>query len=161
MTTVVLLGLIAALGQAGPAGADPSPQMSDTVFKNVRVLKGIPIDEFMDTMGMFASSLGYDCSSCHSPEIRTNRDAFAIETPAIQRARGMITMMNTINRTYFRGEPRLSCQGDSQVMMGIGMVRRQLEGLAQSRFGGAETLLFIVGPPETKPGSRRTKPACD
>ena len=109
MTTVVLLGLIAALGQAGPAGADPSPQMSDTVFKNVRVLKGIPIDEFMDTMGMFASSLGYDCSSCHSPEIRTNRDAFAIETPAIQRARGMITMMNTINRTYFRGEPRLSC----------------------------------------------------
>jgi hypothetical protein len=58
---------------------------------------------------MFASSLGYDCSSCHSPEIRTNREAFAIETPAIQRARGMITMMNAINRTYFRGEPRISC----------------------------------------------------
>src|SRR5437764_6620171 len=109
MTTVVLLGLVAALGKAGPASSDPSPQMSDTVFKNVRVLKGIPVDEFMDTMGMFASSLGYDCSSCHSPEIRTNRDAFAIETPAIQRARGMITMMNTINRTYFRGEPRVSC----------------------------------------------------
>jgi len=102
----VLLGLLSMTGQAGP---DPASQMSDIVFKDVRVLKGIPVDEFMDAMGMFASSLGYDCSSCHSPEIRTNREAFAIETPAIQRARGMITMMNAINRTYFRGEPRISC----------------------------------------------------
>ncbi len=104
--TVFLLGLVAAAGQTGP---DQNPQMSDVVFKNVQVLKGIPVDEFMDAMGMFASSLGYDCSSCHSPEIRSNRNAFAIETPAIQRARGMITMMNNINRTYFRGEPRVSC----------------------------------------------------
>src|SRR5438128_7991369 len=104
--TVFLLGLVTAAGQAGP---DQNPQMSDTVFKNVQVLKGIPVDEFMDAMGMFSSSLGYDCSSCHSPEIRNNRNAFAIETPAIQRARGMITMMNNINRTYFRGEPRVSC----------------------------------------------------
>ena len=43
------------------------------------MLKGIPVDEFMDAMGMFASSLGYDCSSCHSPDIRTNREAFAIK----------------------------------------------------------------------------------
>src|SRR5712691_4097957 len=110
MTTLVLLGLMA--GQAGPAqpaGPNQNSQVSDTVFKNVKVLKGIPVDEFMDTMGMFASSLGYDCSSCHSPEIRTNREAFAIETPAIQRARGMITMMNALNRSYFRGEPRVSC----------------------------------------------------
>src|SRR5256886_10116508 len=113
---VLLLGLTMAAGQAGPgqvapgrSGSDQNSQLSDTVFKNVKVLKGIPVDEFMDTMGMFASSLGYDCSSCHSQEIRTNRDAFAIETPGVQRARGMITMMNTINRNYFRGEPRVSC----------------------------------------------------
>src|SRR5262245_36780220 len=103
---IVILGLVSITGQAGQ---DPAAQTSDTVFKNVRVLKGIPFDEFMDAMGMFASSLGYDCSSCHSPEIRTNREAYAIETPAIQRARGMITMMNAINRSYFRGEPRISC----------------------------------------------------
>ncbi|HYR92231.1 MAG TPA: photosynthetic reaction center cytochrome c subunit family protein [Terriglobia bacterium] len=104
--TVFLLALVAAAGQAGP---DQNRQMSDIVFKNVQVLKGIPVDEFMDTMGMFAASLGYDCSSCHSPEIRSNRDAFAIETPAIQRARGMIAMVNNINRSYFRGDPRVSC----------------------------------------------------
>jgi len=104
--TVFLLGLVTAAGQAG---ADQNPQMSDTVFKNVQVLKGIPVDEFMDAMGMFSSSLGYDCSSCHSPEIRNNRDAFAVETPVIQRARGMIAMVNNINRSYFRAEPRVSC----------------------------------------------------
>src|SRR5213592_1883079 len=114
--TVLLLGLAMTAGQDGPgqvapgrSGSEQNSQLSDTVFKNVKVLKGIPVDEFMDTMGMFASSLGYDCSSCHSPEIRTNREAFAIETPAIQRARGMITMMNALNRSYFRGEPRVSC----------------------------------------------------
>jgi len=98
--------LLPAAGQAGP---EQNPQMSDTVFKNVQVLKGIPADEFMDAMGMFASALGFDCSSCHSPEIHTNRAAFAVTTPLILRARGMIGMMNTINRTYFGGQPRVSC----------------------------------------------------
>src|SRR2546427_5342497 len=114
--TVLLLGLAMTAGQAGPGqvapgrtGSEQNSQLSDMVFKNVQVLKGIHVDEFMDAMGMFASSLGYDCSSCHSPEIRNNRDAFAVETPAIQRARGMIAMMNNINRSYFRGEPRVSC----------------------------------------------------
>lgn len=103
---VCLLGLVSAADQAGPA---QGPQMSEAVFRNVQVLKGIPVDEFMDAMGMFASGLGYDCASCHSPQIATNREAFAIVTPAIVRARGMVTMMNTINRTYFGGQPRVSC----------------------------------------------------
>lgn len=103
---VCLLGLVSAAGQAGP---DQTPQMSDTVFKNVRILKGIPVDEFMDTMGMFASSLGYDCTSCHDGGIRTDREAFAISTPSIERARGMITMMNTLNKSFFGGEPRVTC----------------------------------------------------
>ena len=72
-------------GQAGPPAQ--APQMSDTVFKNVQVLKGIPADEFMDAMGMFASSLGFDCVACHSSDIKSDRAAFAIETPLIRRAR--------------------------------------------------------------------------
>src|SRR5437867_2267235 len=118
MTTItaLLLALSMAAGRAGPgqvasgrSAPEQNPQVSDTVFKNVKVLKGIPVDEFMNTMGMFASSLGYDCSSCHDPQIRTNRQAFAIATPAIQRARGMITMMNSINRGYFGGQQRVTC----------------------------------------------------
>ena len=123
--SVCLIGLVSAAGlpaaasaqaglpavasaQAGQAGPE-QPQMSETFFKNVQVLKGIPVDEFMDTMGMFASSLLWDCSNCHSKEILTNRDAFAVTTPEIQRARQMIVMMNTLNRTYFGGQPRVTC----------------------------------------------------
>jgi photosynthetic reaction center cytochrome c subunit/uncharacterized protein DUF6544 len=94
---------------AGGAGQDQKPPSAETVFKNVQVLKGIPADEFLDAMGMFSASLGYDCVSCHSPEIYKTREAFAITTPTIQRARGMIGMMNAINKSYFGGQPQVSC----------------------------------------------------
>jgi hypothetical protein len=102
---VCLLGAVSD-AQTGPEQAPPT---SETFFKNVQVLKGIPPDEFMDAMGMFAAALGYDCASCHSDAIHNNREAFAITTPAITRARGMIAMMNNINRMYFGGQPRVSC----------------------------------------------------
>src|SRR5262245_2042642 len=34
------------------------PLMAEEVFKNVQILKGIPVNQFMDTMGFFAASLG-------------------------------------------------------------------------------------------------------
>lgn len=104
---VCWLGLaVSAAGQADPAAAT---QTSEAVFKNIQVLKGIPVDQFMDAMGMFSASLGYDCSSCHSPEIHTDRAAFAITTPMITRARQMIAMMNGINEGNFGGRPRVTC----------------------------------------------------
>jgi len=95
------------LGSRVPAAQ--APEMAETVFKNIQVLKGIPPDEFMDTMGMFASSLLYDCTGCHVQEILTDRNAFAVATPRIQRARQMVVMVNTINKTYFAGQPRVTC----------------------------------------------------
>ena len=103
---VCWLGASLSAGQATPAA---TPPMSDQVFKNVQVLKGIPVDQFMDAMGMFSASLGYDCSSCHSQEIHTDRAAFAITTPLITRARQMIAMMNGINEANFGGRPRVTC----------------------------------------------------
>jgi hypothetical protein len=74
------------------------------------VLKGITVDEFMDTMGMFAAATTKDCTGCHAPEILSgSRDAFATTTPMIQRARQMTVMMNTINRTFFGSQPRVTC----------------------------------------------------
>jgi hypothetical protein len=101
------LGLV--VSAAGQAATEPAPPMSDKVFKNLQVLKGIPVDQFMDAMGMFSASLGYDCSSCHSQEIHTDRAAFAITTPLITRARQMIAMMNGINEANFGGRPRVTC----------------------------------------------------
>jgi hypothetical protein len=34
--------------------APQKPLMSEVVFKNVQVLKGIPVNQFMDTMGFFS-----------------------------------------------------------------------------------------------------------
>jgi hypothetical protein len=106
IVNVCVLGAVAAARQAP---APQGPLMSENYFKNIQVLKGIPVDEFMDTMGMFAASLGYDCASCHSSQLYNDRAAFAIATPQIQRARQMIVMMQAINKQYFGGQPRMSC----------------------------------------------------
>jgi hypothetical protein len=83
--------------------------MAEEVFQNVQVLKGIPADEFLDTMGMFASALLFDCVSCHAQEIISDPKAFSIATPRLQRARQMIVMTNSINRQYFGGQARVTC----------------------------------------------------
>ena len=54
-------------GQARPAaqaGAQPA-QLSEQAFKNVTELKGIPVREFMNTMGFFSASLAFNCTDCH------------------------------------------------------------------------------------------------
>ena len=47
-------GVVLARAQA-PAAA--RPQMSEQAFKNIQVLKGIPVDEFMDAMGFRSHKL--------------------------------------------------------------------------------------------------------
>ena len=110
---VCLLGVVAVerLSGATPAQAaqEPPQPMAENVFKNIQVLKGMPVDEFMDTMGMFASSLLYDCTGCHTSDILVDRDAFAVATPRIQRARQMVVMVNALNRMYFNGERKVTC----------------------------------------------------
>ena len=87
----------------------PAPQITDNVFKNIQLLKGIPVDTFFDAMGMFANAMGNDCTFCHAPTAALDRNAFAIATPRIQRARQMIVMVNAINKMYFAGQPRVTC----------------------------------------------------
>jgi Photosynthetic reaction centre cytochrome C subunit len=83
--------------------------MTQDVFKSVTVLRGIPVDTFFDAMGMFANAMGNDCTFCHLPEAALDRAKFADVTPRMQRARQMIAMMQTINKTYFGGAPRVTC----------------------------------------------------
>ena len=52
--------------QAGAqAGTPQRPQMSEEAFKNVQLLKGIPVDEFMGAMGLFSAALSMCCLECH------------------------------------------------------------------------------------------------
>jgi hypothetical protein len=108
-TAVLVCATSIALAARQAATAD-TPPLAETVFKDIRVLKGIPVDEFIDTMGMFAAATSKDCTGCHSPQILDGKlEAFAIETPMIQKARFMVGMVNAINRNYFGNQKRVSC----------------------------------------------------
>jgi outer membrane lipoprotein-sorting protein len=100
------MGSAWALGQAGQA---PKAQMAEDVFKNVQVLKGIPVDEFMDTMGMFAASLSFNCVDCHTLQSVGSWDKFADDTPLKQTTRKMMLMVNALNKDNFGGVRSVTC----------------------------------------------------
>ena len=107
---VCLLSAAGVGGLSGPvANAQENPTMTDQAFKSVVMLKGIPVDTFFEAMGMFASAMGTDCTFCHVSNAYFDKNAFATPTPRIQRARQMIAMMNTINKSFFGGQPRVTC----------------------------------------------------
>ena len=101
-----MLGIAFAGGQATQ---QQRPQMAEEVFKNLQVLKGIPIDEFMDTMGMFASSLSFNCVDCHTLQSVGTWDKFADDTPLKETARKMVLMVNAINKENFKGVRSVTC----------------------------------------------------
>ena len=117
IATAMLSLLTVASLRAGQGPAD-APLTSEQHFKNIQLLKGMPVDTFFDAMGMFAASMGSDCTFCHVKEAGFRRDAFAETTPRIQRARQMIVMTQTLNRQNFGGRPRVTCftchRGDYQ-----------------------------------------------
>jgi hypothetical protein len=84
--------------------------MSEQAFKNVTVLKGIPVDEFMNTMGFIAAATNYNCSDCHvEPKVEGDWSVYAQETPRKATARRMIRMVQNINRTDFGGARVVTC----------------------------------------------------
>src|ERR1700749_2641855 len=101
-----LLSPASAAGQAAPA----KQLMSEQAFKNVTVLKGIPVDEFMDTMGFISASTNYNCTDCHL-EAKTEGDwsVYALGTPRKAVARRMILMVDAINKTNFGGARVVTC----------------------------------------------------
>src|SRR5437660_12193879 len=105
-TVVCLWGSRLADGQASP---EQKPLMAEEIFKNVRVLKGIPVDEFMSTMGVFSAALGMSCEDCHAAN-DSKWANFALDTsPRKQMARRMIRMVTTINKDNFGGRQMITC----------------------------------------------------
>ena len=107
---VCALGATVARGQAGAAApAGQKPLLSEQAFKNVRVLRGIPVKEFMETMGFFAASLSLNCSDCHSQASASNWANYADDTPLKQATLRMILMTNALNRANFNNAPAVTC----------------------------------------------------
>src|SRR5215472_7384000 len=105
LAAVWLLGRGLVAQQKPPQAASGT---SDQVFKNVRVLKGIPLDDFMGTMGIMCAALGFDCSDCHA-NAGTVKVDWAADTPKKQMARRMVVMMQSINRDNFSGRQMVTC----------------------------------------------------
>ena len=91
------------------AGQAERPPMAEAVFKNVQILKGIPVDEFMDTMGMFSAATSMNCTDCHTPDSTTTWDKFADDTPLKRTARTMMSMVSALNKESFKGVRAVTC----------------------------------------------------
>src|SRR5436305_15056144 len=97
---VCLWSGISVLAQTAP---DQKPLTAGQFFKNVKVLGGLPVNEFMTTMGFFSASLGYSCENCHGEDVGWENYA-AEDKEKKQTARRMIGMVTGINKAYFGGE---------------------------------------------------------
>jgi photosynthetic reaction center cytochrome c subunit len=99
-----------AAGQAAgqPAAAADRPQMAEQVFKNIQALKGIPVDAFLDTMGIMSAALGFDCSECHTGA-GTDTVKWEFDTPKKRTARRMVAMVAAINKEHFPGRQMVTC----------------------------------------------------
>jgi hypothetical protein len=89
--------------------SEQSPQMADKVFKNLQVLRGLTVNEFMGTMGFISASLSMNCIDCHVTASASDVARFADDTPVKQTARKMILMVKTINAANFDGKPVVTC----------------------------------------------------
>jgi hypothetical protein len=105
---VFVCALVASVnGQVAPRTED-KPLMAEDVFKNVQVLKGIPVKEFMNTMGFFSAATNLNCIDCHSAQSES-LEGYAIDTPRKQMARKMILMVNALNQSSFAGQRKVTC----------------------------------------------------
>ena len=107
LLSVTLVGSQAA--QTGAPTAAQSQMAAEQVFKNVTVLKGIPVDEFMGTMGVFSAALGFSCEDCHTASSNDWGNYAKDTSPRKQMARQMVVMMQGINKQYFGGRQVVTC----------------------------------------------------
>ena len=102
--TVLLIGV----GLAAQTASQEKTLLAEQAFKNIQVLKGIPVDDFMETMGVMAASLDFDCSDCHVGA-GTDQVDWPADTPRKQMARKMVLMVANINKSNFGGRQVVTC----------------------------------------------------
>ncbi len=104
------LGLFVSVGgRAGGQAQPESPSLARDVFENVPLFGDMPVDQFMDTMGMISGATSINCVDCHFDDGSLGWGNYAVETPRKQTTRAMIRMVGEINRTNFGGVPLVTC----------------------------------------------------
>lgn len=86
----------------------PAEKTVEQVQKNIQVLTGLPASQLIPVMNYMASSLGLKCTYCH-----VNKDGkwdfVSDEKPEKGTAREMIKMVQSINKTNFKGNAAIGC----------------------------------------------------
>src|SRR5688500_3987430 len=88
IAAAVFLG--AAVSGAGQDGPAERPRTAEQVFKDIQVMKGVPVDEFLGSMGYISNALAVNCTYCHLGEGGGGWDEYAKDNAPKQRARQMI-----------------------------------------------------------------------
>src|SRR5436309_10890461 len=109
LLSAVITAAVCLRGATAVRGQAEKPLMAEQVFKNVQILKGIPVKEFMGTMGFFSAATGMNCTQCHIEESSGNWARYADDTDLKRTARRMIAMVNSINQSWFRGQRVVTC----------------------------------------------------
>jgi photosynthetic reaction center cytochrome c subunit len=86
------------------SSAGTPQKKAEDVFKNIRMLKGVPADQVIPSMEFISSSLGVECSFCHVEDHFEKDDKKPKQT-----ARHMMQMMFAINRNSFEGQREVTC----------------------------------------------------
>jgi hypothetical protein len=97
LLSAVIIAAVCLLGATAVRGQAEKPLMAEQVFKNVQVLKGIPVREFMGAMGFFSAATGMNCTQCHVDESGGNWARYADDTELKRTTRRMIGMVNNIS----------------------------------------------------------------
>src|SRR5665213_3322644 len=110
MQGIILLVLSAALAYGQPAQpAAAKARMADAVYKDIRLLKGLTVDQFLDTMGFFSAATNMNCIDCHGLLAAGDQKHYADDTKLKTTARRMIGMMQAINKQNFGGASIVTC----------------------------------------------------
>jgi hypothetical protein len=94
---------------ASAQSANGKEELTQDHFKNIKVLKDIPVSHLEATMRLFAASLGVNCSYCHVFRQGAPPQMDSDDKDTKKKARDMIKMVREINERNFEGKSVVSC----------------------------------------------------
>lgn len=77
---------------------------AEQVYKNIKVMTGVPASQIVEGMHVIKAALGVTCEHCHI-QGQMDRD----DLPTKNKARAMYLMMTEINRANFGGRQLVTC----------------------------------------------------
>jgi photosynthetic reaction center cytochrome c subunit len=91
-------------GHAAKGASGSAPKTTERVYKNIKVLKGVPADQLIPAMEFITASLGVRCDFCH---VEGHFDKDDKKPKGV--ARKMMTMMFAINKDNFDNHREVTC----------------------------------------------------